>query len=186
LRFCKGSFRKPVVSSNQQQTAQPAATRNENTADVAVSIPQHQQKKGIFSMPVNISVTTRRDPRDRNSEPRYHATVRSKGRINTTRIADEISKISSVSSLHAAEVLKAFMSVVPDRLADGHIVKLDDFGTFRVSVSSIGVQDPRDVTPQNVTEVHIVFHPGERLVKRLNEAVFEKIQDDTLFQSPDG
>jgi predicted histone-like DNA-binding protein len=128
-------------------------------------------------MPVNISVTTRRDPRDRNSEPRYHATIRSKGRIKTSRIASEISTIASVNNLHTTAVLEAFMNVVPERLADGHIVDLGGFGTFRISVSSEGASNPRDVTPQSITDVRILFRPGELLMKRLSATVFEKIQD---------
>jgi len=136
-------------------------------------------------MPVNITVTTRRDPRHRNSETKYHATVRSKGRIKTSRIANEISTLSAVNSVDTTAVLEALMHVVPDRLADGHIVELGSLGSFRVSVSSKGVRDPRDVTPQSITDVRILFRPGEFLLKRLNAAVFEKIQDDTLSQSPD-
>ncbi len=128
-------------------------------------------------MPVNITVTTRRDPRNRNSETKYHATVRSKGRIKTSRIANEISMLSAVNSVDTTAVLEALMCVVPDRLADGHIVELGSLGSFRVSVSSKGARDPRDVTPQNITEVRILFRPGEHLVKRLNSAVFEKVQD---------
>ncbi len=128
-------------------------------------------------MPVKFTVTTRRDPRDRNSETKYHATVRSKGRIKISRIASEVSTIASVNSLHTAAVLEAFMSLVPDRLVDGHIVNLGGFGTFRVSVSSTGASDPRDVTPQSITDVRILFRPDKLLMQRLSATVFEKIQD---------
>lgn len=128
-------------------------------------------------MPVNITVTTRRDPRDRNSKTKYHATVRSKERIKIARIASEISTIASVNSLHTAAVLEAFISFVPDRLVDGHIVELGGFGTFRVSVSSTGASDPQDVTPQSITDVRVVFRPGELFMKRLNSTVFERLQD---------
>jgi hypothetical protein len=49
-------------------------------------------------------------------------------------------------------VLEAFINVVPDRLADGHIVELGSLGSFRVSVSSKGAREPWDFTPQNFTE----------------------------------
>ncbi len=137
-------------------------------------------------MAVNISVTSRRDPRDRNSERKYHATVRSKGRIKISRIASEISTIASVNNRLTTAVLEAFLNLIPDRLVDGQIVDLDGFGSFRVSVSSIGASDPRDVTPQSITDVRIVFHPCELLMKRLSSAVFEKIEDDCSARAQNG
>ena len=93
-------------------------------------------------MPVNISVTTRRDPRDRNAERKYHATVKSKGRIDTGEIARDISLVSNVSSMDATTVLVTFMNLVSEHLANGQIVALDGFGSFRMSVSSEGAKDP--------------------------------------------
>src|SRR5512139_2924352 len=127
-------------------------------------------------MSVKISVTPRKDPRDQNSQPKYYATVRSSGRTDAHAIARDINKMSTVSSVDTAAVLEAFMNVVPDALADGYIVELGDFGTFRVSVSSEGAETPEDVSSRNITDVRIVFQPGKRLKNLLSGAAFEKIQ----------
>jgi hypothetical protein len=44
--------------------------------------------------------------------------------------------MSTLSSLNTVLVLEAFLYIVPSELADGNIVELGDFDTFRVSVSS--------------------------------------------------
>jgi predicted histone-like DNA-binding protein len=127
-------------------------------------------------MSVKFSVTPRKDPRDQNSQPKYYATVRSNGRIDTHEIARDINKMSTVSSVDTAAVLEAFMNVVPDQLADGKIVELGDFGTFRVSVSSEGAEMPEAVTIRSITDVRILFQPGKRFKKLINSTEFEKIQ----------
>ena len=127
-------------------------------------------------MSVKFSVTPRKDPRDQNSQPKYYATVRSNGRVDTHGIAKDINKMSTVSSVDTAAVLEAFMNVVPDQLADGKIVELGDFGTFRVSVSSEGAELPESVTTRSITNVRILFQPGKRFKKLLNGTEFEKIQ----------
>lgn len=127
-------------------------------------------------MSVKFSVTPRKDPRDQNSQPKYYATVRSNGRIDTHGVARDINKMSTVSSVDTAAVLEAFMNVVPDQLADGKIVELGDFGTFRVSVSSEGAEMPEAVTTRSITEVRILFQPGKRFKKLINSTEFEKIQ----------
>jgi predicted histone-like DNA-binding protein len=128
-------------------------------------------------MSVKFSVTPRKDPRDQNSQPKYYATVRSNGRVDTHGIAKDINKMSTVSSVDTAAVLEAFMNVVPDQLADGKIVELGDFGTFRVSVSSEGAEQPEAVTTRSITDVRILFQPGKRFKKLINNTEFEKIQE---------
>jgi predicted histone-like DNA-binding protein len=85
--------------------------------------------------------------------------------------------MSTVSSVDTAAVLEAFMNVVPDQLADGKIVELGDIGTFRVSVSSEGAEQPEYVTARSITDVRILFQPGKRFKQLLSGTVFEKIQN---------
>ena len=129
-------------------------------------------------MPVRFTAVPRKDPRDQNSEPKYYATVKSTGRADTHAIAKNINKMSTVSSVDTAAVLEAFLNVVPDELADGKIVELGDFGTFRVSVSSEGATTAVDVTVRSITEVRVLFTPGKRFKKLLNGADFEKFSDN--------
>jgi hypothetical protein len=44
--------------------------------------------------------------------------------------------MSTLSSMNTAPVLEALLNIVPSELADGNIVELGDFDTFRVSVSN--------------------------------------------------
>ena len=125
-------------------------------------------------MPVKFNVTPRKDPRDQNSQPKYYATVKSSGRSDTHAIAKSINSMSTVSSVDTAAVLEAFLNVVPDKLAEGNIVELGDFGTFRVSVSSEGEAKAEDVTARNITDMRVLFTPGKRFKQALNTAEFQK------------
>jgi predicted histone-like DNA-binding protein len=128
-------------------------------------------------MSVKFSVTPRKDPRDQDSQPKYYVTVKSQGRVDAQGAAKDINKMSTVSSVDTTAVLEAFMNVVPDMLADGKIVELGDFGSFRVSVSSEGAETPEEVTTRNITNVRILFQPGKRFKYLLSGTEFEKSQD---------
>ena len=125
-------------------------------------------------MTVKFNVTPRKDPRDQNSQPKYYATVKSSGRADTNAIARSINSMSTVSSVDTAAVLEAFLHVVPDKLVEGNIVELGDFGTFRVSVSSQGEATAEDVTARSITDVRVLFSPGKRFMQALNAAEFQK------------
>ena len=125
-------------------------------------------------MPVKFNVSQRRDPRDLTLPPKYYARVRSNGRTDTHGIARSINDMSTVSSVDTRAVLEAFLHVVPDKLAEGNIVELGDFGTFRVSVSSAGEDKAEDVTARHITDVRVIFSPGRRFVQLLNTVQFQK------------
>jgi len=127
-------------------------------------------------MSVKFSTTPRKDPRDQSTQPKFYATVKSTARANVPKIAREINKMSTVSPVDTTAVLEAFMNVVPDLLADGNIVDLGDFGTFRVSVSSEGAETPEEVNNRSITAVRILFQPGKRFKKLLSGTEFEKNQ----------
>ncbi len=136
-------------------------------------------------MSIKYSVTPRKDPRDQSSAPKYYITVKSQGRADLLVVAKDINKMSTVSSVDTTAVLEAFMNVVPDMLADGKIVELGDFGSFRVSVSSEGVDTPEEVNNRKITNVRIIFLPGKRFKHLLSGMGFEKIPEKAQPQPGD-
>ena len=129
-------------------------------------------------MAVKFNASSRKDPRDQSSQPKFYATVKSSGRADTNAIARSINSMSTVSSVDTAAVLEAFLNVVPEKLAEGNIVELGDFGTFRVTVSSQGQQQADDLSARHITGVRVVFAPGKRFKQLLNTTEFEKIAEN--------
>ena len=125
-------------------------------------------------MPVKFSATPKKDPRNLEAEPKYYAIVKSDGRADTITIAKSINSMSTVSIPDTAAVLEAFLHVVPEKLADGRIVELGDFGTFRISVSSEGAALAEEVTARNITDTKVIFTPGKRFKQMLNTIEFQK------------
>jgi len=125
-------------------------------------------------MSVKYTIVPRKDPRDRESQPRYYAMPKSDGRTDTNNLARQISRMSSLSSADTSGMLEAFLTVVPDELAAGRIVELGEFGTFRVSFSSEGSETPEAVTAANITDTRVIFTPGKRFKKVLETLDFQK------------
>ena len=72
--------------------------------------------------------------------------MKSSGHADTDAIAKSINSMSTVSSVDTAAVLEVFLNVILDKLAEGNIVELGVFGTFRISVSSEGQEKAEGVT----------------------------------------
>jgi len=125
-------------------------------------------------MPVKFTTTPKKDPRNLEADPKYYAIVKSDGRVDTIGVAKSINSMSTVSNADTVAVLEAFLHVVPEKLSDGKIVELGDFGSFRVSVSSEGADLPEDVTARNITGSKVIFKPGKRFKQMLATMEFQK------------
>jgi predicted histone-like DNA-binding protein len=125
-------------------------------------------------MPVKFGITPKKDPRNLEAEPKYYAIVKSDGRADTITIAKSIKKTCTVSNADTLAVLEAFLDVVPEKLADGRIVELGDFGTFRITVSSEGAALAEDVTVRSITDTRVIFTPGKRFKQLLATIEFQK------------
>ena len=82
--------------------------------------------------------------------------------------------MSTVSTADTIALLEAFLTVVPDQLADGKIVELGEFGTFRISLSSDGADTADKVSADNITDVRVIFNPGKRFEDVLATLKFQK------------
>ncbi|MDR1098459.1 MAG: hypothetical protein LBL57_10040 [Tannerella sp.] len=56
----------------------------------------------------------------------------------------------------------------------GKSVKPGELGTFRVSFTSEGVEDPKDFTVDKISGVRILFTPSTELKKKPGNIRFEK------------
>ena len=125
-------------------------------------------------MAVKFGVTTKKDPRNPGAEPKYYAIVKSSGRDDLDAVAQKTAEISTASPGDTALVLENFISVLPKELAEGKIVELGGFGTFRLSVSSDGAATADDVTARSINDVRVIFSPGKRFQQILDAIVFQK------------
>ncbi|MFZ5820897.1 MAG: HU family DNA-binding protein [Chloroflexota bacterium] len=125
-------------------------------------------------MTVKFTVVPRKDPRDPDSQPKFYAMLKSVGRADKDRISALIARMSSMSSTDTIGMLEAFLNVVPDELAEGRIVELGDFGTFRLSVTSEGSETAEEVTSANIANVKVLFTPGKRFKQVLANLKFQK------------
>jgi predicted histone-like DNA-binding protein len=115
----------------------------------------------------------RRDPRDPNRSKWYAAPV-SDGKVTKSGLAAEIVNISSLSRGDVSSTIESMTDVFPKYLLMGKSVNLGDLGTFRLSFSSDGVDDPAEFTVACIHGVRVLFVPSVALKKALGDIRFEK------------
>jgi predicted histone-like DNA-binding protein len=126
-------------------------------------------------MPINYSLTQRVNLKDANAPRKFYAIAKSSGEETTRQLATEISKRTSLSSVDVLAVIEAFIDLIPERVADGKIVRLGEFGSFSVTISSEGVEKAEEFTSALIRGNSLNFRPGKLVQKVLDTIEYSKV-----------
>jgi predicted histone-like DNA-binding protein len=107
---------------------------------------------------------------------KWYLTQESAGSVGLQEIAKEIEGRSALSLGDVQSVLSNLMEVMPIFLKLGQSIKLDGFGSFRVTVSSDGTATADELNARHVKGVKLVFLPSVELKRNLEDISFEIMQ----------
>jgi predicted histone-like DNA-binding protein len=126
-------------------------------------------------MPVQYTVVAKGNPSDPKAPKKFYAQAKSSGEISLRDLANQISKRSTLSTVDVVAVLEAMIEVIPERISEGDIVRLGDFGSFSLTISSNGSEKETDVTVANIRDNSLNFRPGKQIQKILDVISYKKM-----------
>jgi predicted histone-like DNA-binding protein len=113
------------------------------------------------------------NPQNRDSSKWYAQPV-NEGKVTKTDISKEIVNVSSLARGDVSNVIESLIDIVPKYLLMGKSVVLGELGTFRISFSSEGVDEPGEFTVYRISGVRVIFTPSAEFKKALASIKFEK------------
>ena len=126
-------------------------------------------------MAVHYSIIQRIKPGDPAAPRKFYALAKSTGEVTLRELAENISDISTVSSIDTLAVLESLIAVMPRQLLNGKIVRLGDFGTFRLNLSSEGAETEEAFSKSNIKKVKLNFRPGKIISTELKTVDYQKV-----------
>lgn len=90
-------------------------------------------------------------------------------------LTSTIEKMSTVSGADIHAVLYSLVQVMQTALADGQIVRLGELGSLRISISSKGMNTPKEVNAASIKSARVIFTPSKRLRDLIPQLTYEKI-----------
>jgi predicted histone-like DNA-binding protein len=127
-------------------------------------------------MSVKFNIVERGRPSDSEAPKKYYPSIQSTGRVSMRRLAERASRMSTLSTPDMMAAVEAFLTLIPDHLAQGEIVDLGDFGNFWLRFSAEGAETPEKVRGGLITTLIPRFMPGKEFKKILHTARFEKLR----------
>lgn len=71
---------------------------------------------------------------------------------------------------------------MPQKLADGRIVRFGDFGSFSVSLQGEGAESEKEFAATLVNNVKVVFRPGKLFAQAMQGAELRKVTGPSAAQ----
>lgn len=125
-------------------------------------------------MGIQFSVMERRNPADPTAPKKFYGVARSTGEIDLRSLSKQISAMSTVSVIDTTAVLESLLQVVPEHLLAGKIVRLGEFGSYRLTLSTGGAETQQDFNKALIKKVRLKFRPGSIIRTLLKTADYDR------------
>src|SRR5665648_59053 len=102
-------------------------------------------------------------------EKKWYAAPRLTGNRDLKSLSKDLSEVSSLSAGDVHNVIVNLIDQLPKWLMEGNSVKLDGFGSFRLSLSSAGEAVKEDVTADSIKDIYILFDADVAIKERVNK-----------------
>lgn len=99
---------------------------------------------------------------------KYYPRPTAAQRVEIEELADEISYSTTLTDVEVEGVIKALIKQMQTHIAQGHIVALGKFGSFRVTFHASGSATPEEVKVSSIKKVNLRFCPGTGLSQALD------------------
>src|SRR6187551_947514 len=107
---------------------------------------------------------------------KYYPSLQSTGIVTTRKLAQEASKMSTLSTADMVAAIEALLILIPEHLINGERVELGDFGSIWLRFSAEGVEDENKVSGKQITRLIPRLMAGKRFLEVLAQAEFQELR----------
>lgn len=117
----------------------------------------------------------RRNPSRREEPGKYYALAQANGELTFLQLCKHVKSFCTVTRADVAAVVEAVIDSMIFALEEGKIVRLGNFGSFRLSLTGDGADTEKEYHPSLIQGTKIAFRPGELLVEMQNNLKFSQV-----------
>ena len=127
-------------------------------------------------MPISFKLVPKQNNISNPPQIKYYPCAVNKGEITLDDLARVIASRSTVSRADCYGVIIGLTTAIGEALADGRIVKIDELGTFQVTLQGTAAESENDLGKSNITAAKINYKPSKRMKTLLKNVVYKRIR----------
>lgn len=109
-------------------------------------------------------------------ETKYYPCAVSSGEVNLSYLAKIVASQSTVSRADCYAVIVALTQAIADSLAQGQIVKIDELGTFQITLQGLPADSPEDLGKSNIKGAKIIYKPSQDMKQAVKQLTYKRIR----------
>ena len=109
------------------------------------------------------------------TKKKWYANPVNTGKVSQKEIAKLVEERSSLTIWDIINVIENLITELPRQLAEGKSVKLWDLGSFRLSLSSEGVEDKKIFNTSKI-EPKVIFTPSTEFKEKLKKISYNQAE----------
>ena len=125
-------------------------------------------------MSLKYRLVQKRNPSKPTDPNKFYANVVTRGEVSLRDLAKETALISTVSIPDVTAVVESLLQIIPKHLGQGEIVRLGEFGSLSVTLSSEGTATQEEFHSGQIKSINVNFRPGKEISQALDQVSFEK------------
>lgn len=107
---------------------------------------------------------------------KYYPCAVHNGEITLDDLATTVASQSTVSRADCYAVIIAMTQAVGEALTQGKIVKIDNLGTFQITLQGTAAATPDDLGKVNIKKANLVFRPAGYLKNVLKKLTYKRLR----------
>lgn len=123
-------------------------------------------------MAVLVKAVKKINPQNPTEPQKWYVTQVTTAQVDETQVAMDLSEETTLNPSEAIMAIRQLRKVVLRRLLSGESVKLGNWGSFSISISSSPSEKKDDVTARNIKSLNLNFQPDEAFKADLQKAQF--------------
>lgn len=140
-------------------------------------------------MAILVKPVQRVNPSDEDAPKKWYVTQVTAAQVDETQVAMDLADETTLNPSEAMMAIRQLRKILLRRLLGGESVKLGNWGSFSVTLSSTGANTKEEVTARNIKSVNLNFQPDEAFKSDLQKATFawvDKLADGRNSNSSQG
>lgn len=125
-------------------------------------------------MAIQYCLVERVNPQDRTAPKKFYASAVRRGSMGLDGLATRIAGSSTASKGDIMLVLSALGEQLQHLLMEGYSIKVDGFGTFRITINGKGSDTPEEFKSSMIQKFNIRFKPEVEMMARVNRTSLER------------
>lgn len=123
-------------------------------------------------MAILVKPVQRVNPLDKDAAKKWYVTQVTTAQVDETQVAMDLADETTLNPSEAMMAIRQLRKILLRRLLSGESVKLGNWGSFSVTLSSEGSATKAEVTARNIKGVNLNFQPDEAFKTDLQKATF--------------